>query len=259
MLAHINAPSCMMLFDEVSTTSIALPASTNLLIDSPSIIATRLAEQYARANSALYKKDLGQFFTPARIGEYLAAWASPPTAEVVRVLDPGFGTGLLSCCLLEHFAAVAPTLRRIELEAYDLDVRLRPVAQEMLDYLGAWLAERGIELVARLHSSDFILAHAAVWQFPLAPAAAYDVVISNPPYFKLGQNDSRNALAGADQAQPNMYALFAVLAARLTRPGGELLFLIPRSFSSGPYFARFRRFALQQWRWTRFHLFHSRR
>lgn len=248
-----------MLFDKVVTPLIALPAATDSLIENPSVVATRLGEQYARINPATHKKDLGQFFTPTRIGEYLASWASPPTGSIVRVLDPGFGTGLLSCCLLEHFAAIAPALCRIELEAYDLDTQLRPVAQEILDYLGAWLAKRGIELVARLHSSDFILAHAAVWQFPLAPAAAYDVVISNPPYFKLGQHDPRNTLAGGDQAQPNIYALFAVLAARLTRPGGELLFLIPRSFSSGPYFARFRRFALQQWRWTHFHLFHSRR
>lgn len=249
----------MMLFDEVVTPLTAIPGATDFFSENPSAVAMRLGEQYARATTTTHKKDLGQFFTPPRIGEYLAAWASPPIGNVVRVLDPGFGTGLLSCCLLERFAAIAPALRRIELEAYDLDARLRPAAQETLDYLGAWLAKRGIELVARLHSADFILAHAAVWQFPLAPAAAYDVVISNPPYFKLGQHDLRNTLAGADQAQPNMYALFAVLAARLTRPGGELLFLIPRSFSSGPYFARFRRFALQQWHWTRFHLFHSRR
>ncbi|AMR26519.1 hypothetical protein A0257_04945 [Hymenobacter psoromatis] len=160
---------------------------------------------------------------------------------------------------MEHFATVAPTLRRIELDAYDLDKQIQPFAQIILAHLTTWLAERGIELVARLHLTDFVLAHALVWQFPLSPPAVYDVVISNPPYFKLGQHDPRNALAGSEQAQPNMYALFAVLAAKLTRPGGELLFLVPRSFSSGPYFSRFRRFALQQWRWTHFHLFHSRR
>lgn len=256
---YINDLFCTMLFNELSAAIIAQPNAVLSLTEKPSSVATRLGAHYARANSAGHKKDLGQFFTPTRIGEYLAAWATPPNNSTVRVLDPGFGTGLLSCCLLEHFVAVAPELRRIELEAYDLDSQLRPVAQEVLDYLGAWLAERDIELVAQLHSADFILAHATVWQFPLASSAAYDVVISNPPYFKLGQHDARNALAGSDQAQPNMYALFAVLAARLTRPGGELLFLVPRSFSSGPYFARFRRFALQQWRWTHFHLFHSRR
>ena len=249
-----------MLFDEISTAVVEpLNVEKDTLLENPSTVATRLGEQYARRNSASHKKDLGQFFTPACIGNYLAGWSTPPTGTTVRVLDPGFGTGILSCCLLEHFAAVSPTLSRIELDAYDLDPQLQPIAHEVLKYLSAWLAERGIELVARLHQADFILAHAAVWQFPLATSVTYDVVISNPPYFKLGQNDPRNALAGAAYAQPNMYALFAVLAARLTRPGGELLFLVPRSFSSGPYFARFRRFALQHWRWARFHLFHSRR
>lgn len=249
-----------MLFVELA----AAPAVPSLvkneqLAEKPSQLAAALGEHYARRTAAAHKKTLGQFFTPVRIGEYLAGWATPPIGPVVRVLDPGFGTGVLSCCLLEHFAAVAPGLRRIELDAYDLDEQLRPAAQAVLDHLTTWLAARGIELVARLQLADFVLAHAAVWQFPLAAPTTYDVVISNPPYFKLGQHDPRNTLAGVGQAQPNMYALFAVLAARLTRPGGELLFLVPRSFSSGPYFARFRRFALHHWRWSRFHLFHSRR
>lgn len=248
-----------MLFAELSTDTDKLAVVEPVVFETPSAFATRIGETYARQRTGDHKKTLGQFFTPAAIGHYLAKWASPPADATVRVLDPGFGTGILSCCLLEHFAATAPGLSRVELDAYDLDGQLFSAAQRVLDYLKHWLAERGIELVARLHLTDFILAHAAIWQFPLAPPRTYDVVISNPPYFKLGQHDPRNALAGPEQAQPNMYALFAVLATRLVRPGGELLFLVPRSFSSGPYFARFRRFALHHIRWTRFHLFHSRR
>ena len=239
------------------TAPIALKAADN--VERPSALAVRLGEEYARHTTPSHKKELGQFFTPSRIGEYLAGWITPPTTPTVRVLDPGFGTGVLSCCLLEHLVAVAPAVRRIELAAYDLDERLLPAAQQVLSYLGKWLAASGIELAAQLHPADFILAHAPVWQFPLAAPATYDIAIANPPYFKLGQADARNVLAGSDFAQPNIYALFAVLAAKLVRPGGELLFLVPRSFSSGPYFARFRRFAHQHWRWERFHLFHSRR
>ncbi len=248
--------TCVMLVAELVAPD--LP-STTPDSERPSAVAARLGEHYARHNSSARKKELGQFFTPLRIGECLAHWATPPSTEAIRVLDPGFGTGILSCCLLEQFAKNSTTLRRIELEAYDVDESLLPIAQEVVGHLTDWLASRGIELTTRLHTADFILAHAAVWQFPLAPPATYDVVIANPPYFKLGQHDPRNVLAGAAYAQPNIYALFAVLAGKLVRPGGELLFLVPRSFSSGPYFARFRRFAHQQWRWARFHLFHSRR
>ncbi len=248
-----------MLFAELLTTRDKSLTGKPQAGEMPSAFATRTGDTYARQQTGEQKKTLGQFFTPAAIGQYLAQWAAPPTSSTVRVLDPGVGMGMLSCCLLEHFAATAPALRRVELDAYDLDQHLFAAAKQVLDYLGQWLAGRGIELIVRLHCTDFILAHAAVWQFPLAVPPAYDVVISNPPYFKLGQHDPRNALAGPEQAQPNMYALFAVLAARLIRPGGELLFLVPRSFSSGPYFARFRRFALHHFRWTRFHLFHSRR
>lgn len=249
-----------MLFSELPLVAVEKPvAFSQDLSEKPSELAARLGEHYARRNTGQHKKELGQFFTPARIGHHLASWVSPPAEPVVRILDPGFGTGMLSCCLLEHLVAVCPGVERVELDAYDLDEQLRPTAQLVLSYLTAWLAERNIELVSRLLVADFILAHAAVWQFPLAAPPAYDVVIANPPYFKLGQHDPRNTLAGPELAQPNIYALFAVLAARLTRAGGQLLFLVPRSFSSGPYFTRFRRFALRHWRWQRFHLFHSRR
>lgn len=217
----------------------------------------RVGQEYAATVSDPHKKAFGQYFTSPELGTYLAS-LSTVTGPEVRVLDPGFGTGVLSCALAEHLVQTCPTLTTLHLDAYELDAGVLLYAQAALAYLSEWLAERGITLHAQLHMQDFILATAEAGQLAFAPAAPlYDLVISNPPYFKLGKDDARN-LRLRPLDQPNIYALFVVQAARLTRPGGELLFLIPRSFCSGLYFERFRAFLYDQLRLDHFHLFHAR-
>ncbi|MGB1016250.1 MAG: Eco57I restriction-modification methylase domain-containing protein, partial [Nannocystaceae bacterium] len=87
----------------------------------------------------------------------------------------------------------------------------------------------------------------------LAGCEPFDLVISNPPYGKISPRDAR----GGDS--PNLYTRFMEVGAGQLRPGGELICIVPRSFTSGSYFRRFRaRFhaamALEQ-----MHVFASRR
>lgn len=226
----------------------------------PSIYAARLATEYAATATDAHKKGLGQFFTPASLGAYLASLATFTGTEV-RLLDPGFGAGILACSLIEHLVQTNPVLTTIHLDAYDIDTGVLPYAQDALDYLTQWLGSKGITLHAHLFDEDFILAQEADWQlFPLMPITPrYDIVIANPPYFKIGNEDPRNLLMSRRQLeQRNIYALFVVKAVLLTHPDGELLFLIPRSFCSGLYFEQFRAFLYQYLRFEQFHLFHSR-
>ena len=227
-------------------------------LELPSAYATRLAAEYASVASEAHKKTFGQFFTPAEIGAYLASLSTIDHA--VRLLDPGFGTGVLACSLVEHLVKTKRHLTFLHLDAYDIDAGVIPYAQAVLDYLKQWLEAQDILFDVHLYQQDFVLAHADLWRFPLAEVAPqYDLVISNPPYFKLNAADPRNALARQRQLdQPNIYSLFVVLATLLTKPGGELIFIIPRSFCSGPYFERFRAFLYDHVRLDTFHLFHSR-
>jgi adenine-specific DNA-methyltransferase len=59
--------------------------------------------------------------------------------------------------------------------------------------------------------------------------------------------------------QPNIYALFMAACAGLVRDGGELAFITPRSFTSGPYFRSFREKFFASVRLIAVHLFNSRR
>ncbi|UYZ64895.1 BsuBI/PstI family type II restriction endonuclease [Hymenobacter weizhouensis] len=225
----------------------------------PSKHASNLASGYASTATDAHKKELGQFFTPQEIGAYLASLCTVSSSEV-HLLDPGFGTGVLACALVERLVETSPQLTTVYLDAYDVDPGVEPYAQASLSYLANWLTNQGIALRPRLVMQDFILEHRQLWNAPPAEACPlYDVVISNPPYFKLGRDDDRNTLARQhEQEQPNIYALFIVQAALLTKQGGQLIFIIPRSFCSGPYFERFRAFLYQHLRLDVFHLFHSR-
>jgi adenine-specific DNA-methyltransferase len=247
------------------TEEVAIAPPLNAMVSPPSAqerptaYAVRLATEYAAMGSEAHKKEFGQYFTPDEIGTYLAHLSTFTGCEA-RLLDPGFGTGVLACALVEHLVTSNDQLTTVHLDAYDVDAGVAPYAQAVLDHLQQWLNERRIAIHGQFIREDFIVAHRELWQFPLAAAAPrYDLVISNPPYFKLNAADPRNALARRRQLdQPNIYSLFVVLATLLAKPGGELVFIIPRSFCSGFYYERFRAFLYDHLRLDYFHLFHAR-
>ena len=58
--------------------------------------------------------------------------------------------------------------------------------------------------------------------------------------------------------QPNIYAFFMALAARLLKPDGEIVAITPRSFCNGLYFREFRRWFLERVALDHIHIFESR-
>ncbi len=93
-----------------------------------------------------------------------------------------------------------------------------------------------------------------------ASGSEYDLVISNPPYFKIGKDDPRAvAWPSAIHGQPNIYALFMAISTELLSRSGELVYIVPRSFASGPYFKRFRKLFFRRVTPTAIHLFKSRK
>jgi adenine-specific DNA-methyltransferase len=124
--------------------------------------------------------------------------------------------------------------------------------------LGKWAADRGIAIQTTIRCTDFILAEAGALQHIVGQR--FDAVIANPPYFKVAKDDPR-AVAARDvvHGQPNIYGLFMAVAAAMLRQGGDLVFITPRSFSSGPYFKRFRERFFAMVRPAQTHIFASRR
>ncbi len=85
-------------------------------------------------------------------------------------------------------------------------------------------------------------------------------VILNPPYKKInGQTPTRRLLSSAGIEVSNLYGAFVWLAVCLTRPGGEIVAITPRSFCNGPYFKRFRKALLSLIDLRQIHTFESRK
>ena len=231
----------------------------------PCAFAERVGAWYLASKSSEYRKAHGLYLTPVPIADFMAARIGV-SGEKLRLLDPAAGAGVLCCAAVEHLAAQAPVPASVELVAYEDDASLRQPLEAVLSYLADWCRAHRIRLEVNIETADFIAAQAGALRslqelFPADSAIGnFDAVIANPPYFKIGRNDPR-ALAAPSvvHGQPNIYALFMAVGAATLRPSGEFVYIVPRSFASGPYFRQFRSTFFQLMQPSAIHAFDSRR
>lgn len=229
----------------------------------PSRYADRLGQEYGESVNQKEKKERGQFFTPVEIASFMASF-SDFKEKSVRILDPGSGIAILSCSLIEHLLQINPTIHSVELMCYETDLDLLPFLNQSLKNLNEWLSDKGVIFNFTVHTKDFILHTASCLldshDLFLEPIAKFDIVISNPPYFKLSIDDPRvQAAKVLINGHPNIYSIFMAISARLLKENGELIFITPRSYASGGYFKTFREFFFQLVELTHVHLFVSRK
>jgi len=234
----------------------------------PSDFADRLGIYYTQQVTTTHKKGNGQFFTPTPIARLLASFCDLSKTRI-KILDPGCGTAILSCALIEHLVESQIGIEQIDLVAYETDRELIPYSQKALDYIKEWLLNKGIQFNFTLHSTDFVLENATVLKENRLPSLFeetkrvdknFDIIISNPPYFKLSKDDKR-VIASQElvSGQPNIYSFFMGIAAKLLSENGELIFITPRSFASGNYFKAFRELFFNTVQIDKIHLFNSRK
>lgn len=229
----------------------------------PSEFADRLGIHYTETVTVEHKKNNGQFFTPIEIARLMSSMCCNETPNI-RILDPGCGTGILTCSLIEFLVKSNNKLYTIDLVTYETDGDLIAYSQHVLRYLKEWLLERDIKLKCIFHIHDFILDNADSFTDNLKinenRIEPFDIIISNPPYFKLSKDDKRTIASQAlVSGQPNIYSCFMGVAAKLLKLGGQLIFITPRSFASGSYFKSFREFFFKTVQLETVHLFVSRR
>ncbi|AMW35760.1 N-6 DNA methylase [Haematospirillum jordaniae] len=238
-----------------STRRINLPLKKPTL-ETPTQLADRIGQNYTNQKNAEHRKSHGLYLTPPPVAAFMADMICP--RDTLRLLDPAAGAGILLCAAIERLAACPNPPRLVEIVAYEIDPPLAAMLAEVLDHLTAWAAGKGMTIKTTIRCTDFILAEAAALHH--RPANRFDAVIANPPYFKINKDDPR-AVAACDvvHGQPNIYGLFMAVAAAMLSQGGDLVFITPRSFASGPYFKRFRERFFSMVRPLRTHVFASRR
>ena len=205
------------------------------------------------------RKTQGQFFTGKDTARFMSGLFSPETLRGdLSILDPGAGTGILSAAVVERLQGT-PDVRHIRLVCYETDPNVRDVLASNLQLM-ARLSR--IPLDWELRTENYVTSRADAYNHSLYAAAEpekFDLAIGNPPYRKLPK-EAPEAAAMPDvcHGAPNLYFLFAAMALSDLKDEGEMVFIIPRSWTSGAYFRRFRERFLGEGALERIHLFKSR-
>ena len=202
------------------------------------------------------RKEFGQFFTPITTARYMASMVQNKN-ERVRILDPGTGNGLLTATLIEKLVTDG-CVKNIEAVLYENDAHIQKLVQQNIAIMREYCRQNKVNLNVRLIQKNFILHNSAYWKKE-GTRGLYDIVICNPPYFKIGKGTPESVCMNEIvYGQPNMYFLFMAMSAKLLRKGGELVFITPRSCTSGLYFKSFRKYFLKNMDIQYIHLFRSR-
>ena len=216
---------------------------------------TKYIEQMTKAQ----RKKYGQFFTSKETAVFMAELFDLQSASgTVSILDPGAGSGILSTALIERMLDVA-AITKIKLVCYESDTNILELLRSNMDWVCAH-ASKPIEY--EIVADNYILSQMAdynhmLWESPNPPK--YDYVIGNPPYMKIPK-DAPEALAMPDvcYGAPNLYFIFASMSLFNLKSDGEMVYIIPRSWTSGAYFQKFRQKFLDEGALEHIHLFVSR-
>lgn len=201
------------------------------------------------------QKSLGQFMTPPPIARFMAQRAvAGVVSDVIRVLEPSAGAGILASAVVEELLEREERPRRIEVTLYEVDERLKPYLRRLVDRIRSAAKRVGVEFSCSIVIADFLLSSLSKSAKP-----KFDICISNPPYFKLNKSDPRAEMHSyAVYGQPNIYGLFQAACAGLISPTGRWCFITPRSWLNGSYFSAVRRHLLRYLHIESLHLFESR-
>lgn len=204
------------------------------------------------------RKKYGQFFTSPETAAFMASLFTIPNQDTIAVLDPGAGSGILSVALIERLQN-EPSISRIEVVCYENDPNILELLKANLD----WAYKHSSKTVSyQIITDNYILSQMSDYNHMLDAnpnPKKFDLVIGNPPYMKVAK-DAPEAVAMPDvcYGAPNLYFLFASMSLFNLRDEGELVYIIPRSWTSGAYFKRFRQEFLSIGALEHIHLFVSR-
>ena len=226
---------------------------------------TRIEEScvaLSQATDRRRKSQLGQFFTPRSIAQFMADLFVQNELRQCRLLDPGAGIGSLSAAFLERCGAHDLGFAGVSVDAFEIDSQLHRDLIENLNEYRLVSEAQGFQVKSNVRGEDFIYtAVQSLGRYMFAEVLPeYSHAILNPPYRKIRSDSGyRTALRTVGVETVNMYSAFVALAVSLLdATQGQLVAIIPRSFCNGPYYRPFRDYILSRASLDHVHLFNSR-
>jgi adenine-specific DNA-methyltransferase len=214
-------------------------------------------DNYINSKSKTERKKTGQFFTSRETALFMASLFDIPMKSKISILDPGAGTGILSAAIIERMQTIKE-IDTIYLTCYENNPETVKLLNENLNYIKMYSK---VSFDYKIVSDNYITSQQFEFNggdVSLEPMQ-YDLIISNPPYLKIPK-DAPEAVAMpiVCYGAPNLYFLFASMSLFNLHDGGEMVYIIPRSWTSGAYFRSFRNYLLFKGKLINIHLFVSR-
>lgn len=199
------------------------------------------------------RKKYGQFFTNGTIASYMASLFNfNLSLPEIHLLDAGAGSGILSAAIIDNLI-IKGYKGHINLTCYETDENILSLLQYNLNLLHC---EYGVEY--SIVQENYITSQ-NFERNSLFPIHEYDYIIGNPPYLKIPKDaDEAKVMSNICYGAPNLYFLFWAMGVHNLREEHELVYIVPRSWTSGAYFKKFREYIFKYCVITDIHLFESR-
>ena len=200
------------------------------------------------------RKRYGQFFTSEKTARYMAQMFHFDLAKPeISILDTGAGTGVLSAAVVERLLKQGYR-GHITLACYETDFKVIPVLMENLRTICA-----GVNIDYLIFPDNYITSQPFESKKEPVVGYCYDYIIGNPPYLKISKDaPEARQMPTVCHGAPNLYFLFWAMAIHNLKADGELVYITPRSWTSGAYFERFRKYLFENTTIQNIHLFVSR-
>lgn len=214
--------------------------------------------EYIEKMPKTMRKKYGQFFTSKETAVFMASlFDITEDNRTISILDPGSGSGILSIALLERINDYF--IETVKLVCYENDEKIIPILKDNLEY-----AKHNVsfQLTYEIRNENYILDNEEDYNNMIGAnpeSNKYDIVIGNPPYKKIPKDAvEAHAMPDICYGAPNLYFLFTEMAIFNLKIDAEMVFIIPRSWTSGAYFNAFRQKLFSESIIEHMHLFISR-